>query len=177
MKTSLFVTFMLLCAYSQNKISNRLPGQPLTATNGRLVSLADFKGKVIVLDFWFTGCINCMIFFRGELSAAEQHFAADSTIVFISVCVDKKRDTWLNSLEKGNYASKESVNLYTNGMGDQHPVVRAFHIVSYPQPIVLDRMARVISRGDSLTRRDNLTEVIEAALIAKDTWRKNLSRH
>jgi cytochrome oxidase Cu insertion factor (SCO1/SenC/PrrC family) len=164
MKEILFITLVLIWPYSQSKEPNQLPAQPLIDANGKIVSLSDFRGKVTVLDFWFTGCINCMKFFQQELSNAERHFVGNSSIVFISICIDKDRDTWLRSLEKGRYASKESVNLYTDGMGDQHPVVKMFQVVSYPQPIVLDREGHIISRSDSLTQPDKLIEAIEAGL-------------
>jgi cytochrome oxidase Cu insertion factor (SCO1/SenC/PrrC family) len=139
--------------------------QPLTSVHGKPVKLSDYKGKVVVLDFWFTGCINCMKFFQGELSAAERHFERDPNVVFVSICIDKDKDTWLGSLEKGKYASKISTNLYTNGLGDQHPIIKAFDVVSYPQPIVLDRMGGVISRSNSLTQPGKLIETIETGLI------------
>jgi thiol-disulfide isomerase/thioredoxin len=138
--------------------------QPLIDVHSKHVKLSDYKGKVVVLDFWFTGCTNCMKFFQGELSAAERHFERDSNVVFVSICIDKDKNTWLRSLEKGKYASKISTNLYTNGLGDQHPIIKAFNVVSYPQPIVLDRMGGVISRSDSLTKPDKLSETIGGAL-------------
>jgi cytochrome oxidase Cu insertion factor (SCO1/SenC/PrrC family) len=166
METKSIVPVMLSLFLTVGRSEDKgiVPQQPLADAHGNFVRLSDFKGKIIVLDFWFTGCINCMKFFRGGLSIAERHFMDDSSVVFISICIDKDKNTWRSSLEKGKYASKESVNLYTNGMGEQHPVVKAFQVVSYPQPIVLDRKGGVISRSDSLTEANKLIGVIEAGL-------------
>ena len=164
MRTLLLVTLLLLSGFTRGKEASRIPGEPLVDANGKSVNLSDYVGKIIVLDFWFTGCINCMKFFQGELSNADHHFAGDSNVVFISICIDKDRNTWLRSLAGGKYASKESVNLYTNGIGDQHPIVKAFQVLSYPQPIVLDRTGGIISRSDRLTQPDQLIEAIEVAL-------------
>jgi thiol-disulfide isomerase/thioredoxin len=163
-KTVMLAVFSVVFAFTRGGEKCIIGEPPLTSVHGKPVKLSDYNGKVVVIDFWFTGCINCMKFYQGELSAAEEHFSEDTGVVFISICIDKDKNIWLRSLGKGNYASKKSVNLYTNGMGDQHPVIRIFRVVSYPQPIVLDRMGRVFSRSDSLTQPGILTRTIEMAL-------------
>jgi cytochrome oxidase Cu insertion factor (SCO1/SenC/PrrC family) len=163
-KTVMLAMFSLVFAFARGGERCIIGEQPLISVLGKPVKLSDYRGKVVVLDFWFTGCINCMKFFERELSAVERHFDRNSGVVFISICIDKNKDTWLNSLQKGTYTSKESVNLYTGGSGDRHGIIREFGVVAYPQPIVLDRRGTIVSRSDSLTQPGVLIRTIGLAL-------------
>jgi cytochrome oxidase Cu insertion factor (SCO1/SenC/PrrC family) len=156
--------FVLLIAITFHAHAQRAYPFALPDANGKTVHLIDFKGKVVVLDFWFTGCINCMNFYQKALAKAEQQFAQNKDVVFISICIDMDKDRWLKSLINGFYTSKTEINLYTEGKGDQHPVIRAYSVISYPQPIIIGRYSKIKNRSAQLADQPILTTAIQAAL-------------
>lgn len=158
---SVIILFFSIRSYGQTKSAYDFK---LKDSNGKTVKLSDFKGKVVVLDFWFTGCINCMNFYRSSLSNAERHYWHNSDVIFISVCIDKDKSTWLTSLKKGLYTSDASVNLYTGGLGDRHPVIKSYQITTYPQPIIINKTGGILSRSDNLIKSDFLIKTINNAL-------------
>jgi cytochrome oxidase Cu insertion factor (SCO1/SenC/PrrC family) len=138
--------------------------QTLEDGKRKKVSLSDCKGKVLVLDFWFTGCINCMNFYRSSLSKAEEYYKRDTNVVFMSVNVDRDRAMWLKSLANGRYASKRSVNLFTEGLGAGHPLIKLYRVSSYPQVIIISKKGKPLSRPQELTKPGELIKSIKEAL-------------
>ena len=61
-----------------NRAAPRAPelkGRAWLGTGGRTLSLAQLRGKVVLLDFWTFCCVNCL-HVLDELRALEHQFAA-----------------------------------------------------------------------------------------------------
>src|SRR5216683_2939891 len=63
------------------------PKFTITADNGRKISVPDFGGKLLVLNFWATWCPPC-VEETPSLSQFAQQFA-DKGVVVLAVSVDK----------------------------------------------------------------------------------------
>jgi len=131
---------------------NRLGGNlaydfMLPDTNGKLVKLSNFKGKTVFIDFWYTGCAGCSHFYQDQLSKVEQEFKEDSTIVFITICIDKNKKQWIKSIHSGKYTSPDVLNLFTNGKGIDDDVIKFYNVREYPQPIIVTKDQKLLSFG------------------------------
>lgn len=121
--------------------------------DGRIVRLSDFKGKLIVLDFWFTGCGAC-----ANLAEEMKPIIKDykkNNVVFISISIDLAKKGWLKSVNEEKYSDKDEVNLYTSGLGDRHPVIKYYNIQGYPTLILISKEGKVISTSLPMPRRSN----------------------
>jgi thiol-disulfide isomerase/thioredoxin len=118
------------------------------------VSLSDLAGKIVVLDFWYTGCGNCRRLFK-ELSTVETDFKADTTIVFISVSIDADKTVWLNSVQSNQYTNKDNINLYTSGKGITDSFIQKYNINSFPTLLIIDRKGKMISSNPPDPRLDH----------------------
>jgi len=79
------------------------PAPPFTLLNikGEEVSLSDFRGKYIFIDFWATWCGPCL----AEIPAYKQLVAdyKGRNIVFISMSVDKEKPKWEAMIKANEY--------------------------------------------------------------------------
>jgi peroxiredoxin len=96
---------------------------PFTLKNldGRTVSLEDYKGKTVVLDFWATWCGPCKASFPGMKNAVE-HYSADQNVVFLFI------DTW----EKGKDVPEKVRNFITEN--------------NYPFHVLMDSADAVVTQ-------------------------------
>jgi len=105
------------------------------------VSLSDFKGKVVILDFWFKGCFFCAQLEK-RMKGIRQHFAQDTKVVFVSVNVDNDKNEFLKGLASGLYTGKDEVNLFTGGAAFDHPLVKYYRIIGCPEMVIIDKKQR-----------------------------------
>jgi thiol-disulfide isomerase/thioredoxin len=149
---------------------NRMSALPaydftLADINGKPVHLHDFKGKLVFIDFWFTGCGHCADYYRDVTKSVEAKFRNDPGIVFITISIDPSRSKWLQGLESGSYTSKSVVNLYTNGMRGAHPVIEHYQVQAYPQPMLIGKDQRIVLFSDArLMNRQGLEYAIREYL-------------
>lgn len=126
--------------------------------NGELVSLSDFKGKVVVVDVWATWCGPC----RGEIPSLvkleEEMHGKD--VVFIGVSVDVKKDhkKWLEVLDKEGL---KGVQLFADGWSQ---IVKDYKIKGIPRFMVFDREGKVVSSDAPRPSDPALKALLEAEL-------------
>lgn len=110
----------------------------VTGKNGETISISDYKDKVVVLDFWFTGCKACVML-GNALKVARKRLADDTDIIFLSVSIDKDKETWLNSVAEEKYTHADFINTYTGGDGMDHPLIKRYDITAYPRLIIIGK--------------------------------------
>jgi thiol-disulfide isomerase/thioredoxin len=144
----------------------------LPDVNGNLVSLNEFKGKVVLMDFWYTGCPGCILYYQHVLKAVEDKFKDNKDVVFITISIDKNVEKWGKGIQTSSdaknteiYTSGHAINLWTNGMGADHPVIADYKVASYPRPILIDRDGKIFSSDDKELRYDGV-ERLEKTIIA-----------
>jgi protein SCO1/2 len=71
------------------------PAFTLTAQDERRLSLADLRGKVVVLTFIYTACADTCPLLTAKMATLQGRLGADfgTRVYFVSVTVDPERDT------------------------------------------------------------------------------------
>lgn len=153
------------------EIQRKTKGTPaynfsLQDSSGKTFLLADFRGKTVVLDFWYTGCRFCPVMAKMIKPIAEEK---DTSIVFISVSVDKNKDKWKGGLKSGIYSSDDELNLYTEGMGLEHPLIKYYSINAYPSVYIIDPKGKLSSINPALNTNlpADIKKLRQAIIAAK----------
>ena len=87
----------------QSKLLTLQPGQPapdftLNNPDGQPVSLSQFKGKVVLLDFWASWCGPCIADLETLRKIKEQ--VAAQPVVFLNVSLDANEGAWKQAIAK-----------------------------------------------------------------------------
>ena len=127
-------------------------------TNGKPLSLAAYKGKVVLIDFWATWCGPCVKELPNVLDAYEKHHAGGFEIIGISLDSDRaKLDTFVK--EK----NMPWVQFF-DGKGWQNELAQKYGINSIPATYLIDGEGKIIASG---LRGDKLEAAVAAALAKK----------
>ncbi len=125
-------------------------------------SLIDYRGQVVVLDFWFSGCGWCLRSMP-ELNELADEFE-DEQVTFLGVNSDSNLDA---ALRVANNFNLEHTILSDNL--DDMTIHEQYHITMWPTVLVLDQQGvlRHVHCGYWPTMRSSLSERIQELLAHK----------
>ena len=115
------------------------PDFTLKDINGKSVSLSDFKGRKVVLQFWASWCPDC----RAEMPLIKSMQAQSdpSEIVFLAVSFDRSEDAFTSYVMKNELGG---VQLYDPaGMRDSE-IAKSYKITWIPSLYLIDGDGRVV---------------------------------
>ena len=109
---TLFLVAFMLCMQTINaqedldakyatelpKAGTEAPDFTLSSLDGNTISLSDFKGKYVVLDFWASWCPDCIRDIP-EIQSLYNDFS-DKGVVFLGVSFDTDKTRWKTAVEK-----------------------------------------------------------------------------
>lgn len=132
------------------------PGKPAPAwklkdLEGKKVSLEDFKGKIVVLNFWATWCPPCVKEVP-DFIALQKQYGADG-VAFVGVAVDDDKKDLKKFIEKEgvNYPILISTDKVLKDYGD---------VGMIPTTFVIDREGKITAKHAGLVEK----AVLEADL-------------
>lgn len=130
------------------------PAFTLTDPNGKEVSLSDFRGKWVIIDFWGSWCGWCIKGFP-ELKKAYEQYSGKMEIIGVD-CGDTP-ERWRAALKK--YALPW-VNVYNT---ESDAVEQLYGVQGFPTKVIVDPQGRVykIVTGEDPAFYDYLREAIK----------------
>ncbi len=131
---------LLYASVGVQRINPPFEAKDFTLENlrGSMMSLKDFRGKVIFLNFWASWCGPCRI----EMPAMELLWQVfqDDDFVILAVDVKEERDTVSSFIEKNDYTFP--VLLDSRGK-----VANMYDVRAYPTSFLIDWEGKVVGKA------------------------------
>ena len=137
-------------------IGSQAPEFELADLSGKRVRLSDFKGKVVILDFWATWCGPCRVEIPHFVRLQSKYRAQGLAIVGLSLDDDGAKSVrpFVEDHDV-NYtmllANKDTANLYGG-------------IVGIPTTFVLDRQGRIVKKFIGVMPPETFEETVRPLL-------------
>jgi peroxiredoxin len=141
------------------------PAFQLVTESGTKVGISDYRGKVVLLDFWATDCGGCVLeipsYIELEKVYGDKGFAALGVSMDISYEGLKDADEAWGRVKP--FMAKNGVN-YTIAMGDD-AVTKAYTVNTLPATYLIDKSGRIaVAYVGVLIDKDNVATNIKSLL-------------
>ncbi|GGP04031.1 hypothetical protein GCM10010992_14720 [Cloacibacterium rupense] len=117
----------------------------LTNLEGKTVKLSDYKGKIVVLDFWGTWCGPCRSSLPHMQELVNQYKGKDVEFFFVDVQENKKPEDVKKTVAKFISDNKYTFNVLLD-LDDK--VAQSFKIKGVPCEIIINKEGNIISRSE-----------------------------
>lgn len=124
----------------------------LKDSHGNQVKLSDYKGKVVLLNFWATWCGPCKVEIPWFVDLENKY--KNSGFAVLGISMDD--DGWKSVR---TYMEQKHVN-YRVVLGDDSTASKYGGIESLPQTLLIDREGRIAAKHVGLTSKSNYEDGI-----------------
>jgi len=129
------------------KIGNEVPSFSLPNTSDEIISIEDFRGQYVLIDFWASWCGPC----RKENPNVVEAFNKfkDRKFTVLGISLDTDKNAWLNAIEKDQLNWTHLSDL----QGWNNEVATDFGVRSIPFSILIDPEGIILAknlRGEDL---------------------------
>ena len=110
-------------------------------TLGKPVSLASFRGKYVLVDFWAGWCVPCRAETPMLVNLYDEY--SNKGFAIISVSLDGEREAWTKAIikDKMTWANVSDLNIFDN------EVSKLYGIASIPQNILINPDGKIIAKN------------------------------
>ncbi|MEG0851668.1 MAG: TlpA disulfide reductase family protein [Myroides sp.] len=131
--------------------NNTFPLNEFLLNNDKTIRLSDLKGKVVLLDFWYRGCLPCIKTIPNLIKLQEE-FNEDLVIIGIND-VDIKEDvTEFQNYKKINYLStyRSEIN-----------ISKSLNFNSFPTLIIINQKGEIVKTEVGYSEESTLSKTIK----------------
>lgn len=131
-------------------IGDQAPALSYPDPQGKIISLADYKGKYVLIDFWASWCAPCREA-NPELVKVYKRFKNDNFTI-LGVSLDSKKTSWEKAIRKDGLAWNQISDL----KGWNSLPAATYGVEAIPANFLVDPQGKIIAKdiqGDSLAAK------------------------
>ena len=136
------------------KVGSEAPDISGNTPEGKELTLSDFRGKYVFIDFWASWCAPC----RREIPYLKEALAySDNSdkFVVLSYSIDNKYDDWVNCIAKNQLIHKNWIHISTL-KGWNSDGIKLFSVKGVPFTALIDPNGNVVEfglRGEEMVKK------------------------
>jgi thiol-disulfide isomerase/thioredoxin len=186
LKKSLLVIIAVVAVLAATYVADRATRQPRTSVlkvanansapapapdvtlkdlDGKDLSLAQYKGKVVLVNFWATWCEPCQVEIPWLIEIQQKYAAKGFTVLGIAMDDDGARvvTPWVQKERFDVNGSKSQMN-YPIVIGNDAAADKFGGLLGYPTSLLVTRDGKIVKRITGLISYDEITKSIESQL-------------
>jgi peroxiredoxin len=147
----------IIAAAKLTSVGAMAPGFTQNDVNDKPVSLKDFRGKYVLVDFWASWCGPCRAENPNVVKAFHKYQDKNFTILGVSLDRPGSKDAWLAAIKADGleWTQVSDLQFWNNS------VAKLYGIQSIPQNFLIDPSGKIIGRN---LRDEALNNFLEKAL-------------
>ncbi len=145
--------------------ANGTPGYnfALKDINDKVHTLAEFKGKVVIIDLWAMWCAPCLAEKPVMAKIEHEYYKDRNDIVFIGISVDglSRKDVWKNFVVKKGFATLELLSNATESIHNYYKVE------GIPRFLIFDREGKIVTVDAPMPSNPAFKKLLDETLASK----------